>query len=102
MHALGYLIIALARVIGLIVNLYTLVIVAAVFISWVNADPYNPVVKILRQLTDPVFALARRIIPRRFRYARIDVSPLIVLIALVLVDTVLSGVLFDLGRQMLQ
>ncbi len=101
MSALGYIVIALAKILGLVINLYTLIIVVAVLISWVNADPYNPIVRILRQLTDPAFMLARRILPRQLRYARIDISPLIILIALVLIDTVIGGLLYDLGRYLL-
>jgi YggT family protein len=98
MSALGYIIIAFAKVLNLIINVYTLVIIVAVLISWVNADPYNPIVRILRQLTQPVFMLVRRILPRSLRYSRIDISPLIVLIILMLVETIVVGLLYDLAR----
>ena len=101
MSALGYVIIAFAKVLNLIISIYTFVIIAAVLISWVNADPYNPIVKILRQLTQPVFMLVKRILPRALRYSRMDISPLIVLIVLMLVETLVGGLLFDLGRGMI-
>lgn len=100
MSALGYIVIAIARVLNLIISVYTLVIIAAVLISWVNADPYNPIVRILRQLTQPVFLLVRRILPRALRYSRIDISPIIVLVVLMLVETIAVGFLLDLGRSM--
>jgi len=100
MSALGYIIIAFAKVLNLIISIYTFVIIAAVLISWVNADPYNPIVKILRQLTQPVFMLVKRILPRALRYSRIDISPLIVLIVLMLIETVAVGFLYDLARSM--
>ena len=101
MSALGYIIIAFAKVLALIINIYTFVIIGAVLISWVNADPYNPIVKILRQLTQPVFLLVKRILPRVLRYSRIDISPLIVLILLMLIETVAVGFLYDLGRSLI-
>lgn len=100
MSALGYIIIAFAKVLNLIISIYTFVIIAAVLISWVNADPYNPIVKILRQLTQPVFMLVKRILPRALRYARIDISPMIVLIVLMLIETVAVGFLYDLARSL--
>lgn len=101
MSALGYIVIALAKVLGLIINLYTLIIIVAVLISWVNADPYNPIVRILRQLTQPVFLMVRRHLPGALKYSRIDISPIIVLIVLVLIETVLGGLLYDLGRSLI-
>ncbi len=102
MSALGYIIIAVAKVLSLIINLYTLIIVVAVLISWVNADPYNPIVRILRQLTEPVFMMVRRFLPRALLRSRLDVSPIIVLILLMLIETVVGGLLLDAGRSLLQ
>jgi YggT family protein len=101
MSALGYVIIALAKVLSLIINLYTLIIVVAVLISWVNADPYNPIVRILRQLTEPVFYQVRRLMPRALLRTRLDFSPLIVLLGLVIIETVLGSLLHDLGRSLI-
>ena len=100
MSALGYIIVAIAKVLNLLISVYTLVIIASVLISWVNADPYNPIVKILRQLTQPVFMLVKRALPRSLRYSRIDISPLIVLIVLMLIETIAVGFLLNLGRGM--
>lgn len=101
MSALGYIIIAFAKVLNLIINLYTLIVIVAVLITWVNADPYNPIVRILHQLTQPVFLRVRRFLPRVLLRTRIDISPLIVLILLMLIETVAVGFLYDLGRSMI-
>jgi len=100
MSALGYIVIALAKILGLVINLYTFIIIVAVLISWVNADPYNPIVKILRQLTEPVFLQVRRQLPRALRYARIDITPLIILVILMIIETVVGGPLYDAGRSL--
>jgi len=101
MSILGYLIIALAKVLSLVINLYTIVVIVAALISWVNPDPYNPIVRILYGLTHPVFRFVRRFLPRPLARLRIDISPIIVLLALVIVETVLVGLLSDFGRSLL-
>ena len=46
-----------------ILNIYIWVIIAAAVISWVTPNPYNPVVRLLRRLTEPVLAPIRRLLP---------------------------------------
>jgi YggT family protein len=73
--------IAAASVLGMLITLYTYVIIARAIISWVNPDPYNPIVRFLYNVTEPVLYRVRRTIP--FAYAGgLDFSPLIVLLAL--------------------
>ena len=102
MSIVGYLIIALAKVIGLVINLYTMIVIIAALITWVNPDPYNPIVRILYGLTAPAFRLVRRFLPAALLRMRIDVSPIIVLLVLVLLDTLITGVLVDVGRGMIR
>jgi YggT family protein len=101
MHALAYLILAIARMFDLIIDIYTFVIAAAVLISWVNADPYNPIVKVIRNLTEPVFNLFRKIIPGKLYRTGFDFTPIVVLLALILINTVLVNLLRDVGMSML-
>ncbi|MBI2341363.1 MAG: YggT family protein [Deltaproteobacteria bacterium] len=101
MHALAYLILAVARMLGLIINIYTFVIAAAILISWVNADPYNPIVKVIRNLTEPAFNMFRKITPSRLYRTGFDFTPLVVMLALILIDTVLVNLLRDVGMSML-
>lgn len=101
MHALGYLILAVARLLGLVINIYTFVIAAAVLISWVNADPFNPIVKVIRSLTEPVFDIFRRVIPNRLYRTGFDFTPVVVLLFLILFDTIVVNLLFDLGKNLL-
>jgi YggT family protein len=100
MYILGYAIIAFAKVFGLIINLYTIIVVIAALISWVNPDPYNPIVRILYGLTRPVFNLVRRCFPAALLKLRIDLSPLVVLLILVIVETLVVGSLLGVGRSM--
>jgi len=100
MSILGYIIIALAKVLGLIINLYTIIVVIAALISWVSPDPYNPIVRILYGLTHPAFRLVRRIFPQALLRLRIDLSPIVVLVILVLLETLVVGGLLGVGRDM--
>ena len=101
MHALGYLVISLAKIIDLLVSLYTFIIAGAVIISWVNADPYNPIVRFLKQMTEPVFWRVRKLLPSFFFRLPIDFTPVIVLIFLILIQNFVVGLLFEWGQRLL-
>ena len=101
MTAIGYLILALAKVLGMLINLYTLVIAVTVLLSWVNADPYNPLVRLLRQLTEPVLLRVRRLMPQALFRTGLDFSPIITLIFLTLLDNVAVSLLYNFGRSLL-
>ena len=83
---------AVANILSIIVNVYTWIIIAAALISWVRPDPSSPVVQLLYRLTDPVYSFIRRYIKTEFN--GIDFAPLIVLLALQLIDQFLIRLLF--------
>jgi YggT family protein len=62
-----------------LLNIYIWVVIAAAVISWVTPNPYNPVVRVLRRLTEPVFEPLRRLLPP-WKTAGIDFSPMIVIL----------------------
>lgn len=95
MNALSYLLLALAKILHLLINIYTFVVAIAVLLSWVNPDPSNPLVRILRQLTEPVFSWVRRWMPRILFRTGFDFSPIIVLFILIILDTVVVQLLSD-------
>jgi YggT family protein len=73
---------------GWLLNLYSWVIIAAALITWVSPDPRNPIVKFLRQVTEPVLAPVRRVLPP-WKTGGLDFSPLIVIIAIQFVERVI-------------
>lgn len=78
---------AVAVVLKMLLNLYFWVVVIAALITWVRPDPYNPVVRILRVMTEPVFYRVRKWLP--FTYTGgIDFSPIVVLIAIELANRI--------------
>jgi YggT family protein len=68
---------AVAYVIEILLNIYMWIVIARALISWVNPDPYNPIVNFLYRATEPVLYRVRRVIPD---LGGIDLSPLIVLL----------------------
>ncbi len=78
---------------GWLLNLYSWVIIAAALITWVSPDPRNPIVRFLRQVTEPVLAPVRRLLPP-WKTGGLDFSPLIVIIAIQFVERVVLPGLF--------
>ncbi len=101
MHTLGYLIISFAKVIQLLANIYTFIIAGSVIISWVGADPYNPIVRFLRQATEPVFWRVRKLLPKALLRTGIDFTPLLVLILLTLIENLAVNLLYEWAQKLL-
>jgi len=76
--------------IGWLLYLYSYVIIAAALISWVSPDPRNPIVQILRQITEPVLAPVRRMLPP-WKTGGLDLSPIIVLIGIQVLEWILNS-----------
>ena len=69
----------IVRLIMLVLDIYTWVIIAAAVISWVTPNPYNPVVRLLRRLTEPVLAPVRQLLPP-WKTFGLDFSPMIIIL----------------------
>jgi YggT family protein len=69
---------AFAGVLDIVLEIYMYIVIVSALISWVNPDPYNPIVRFLYSVTEPVFAWIRRILP--LPSMGIDFSPIIVLL----------------------
>jgi YggT family protein len=100
-HLTGLTLLTLAKILRLLLNLYSFVVAAAVLVRWVNPDPYNPIVRFLYQATEPVFRKVRPLLPRALYRTGIDWSPILVFALLIAADTLLIGLLFDLAGNFL-
>ena len=80
----GNLIITIADILNLCLTAYMWIIIVASLISWVNPDPYNPIVRFLYRVTEPVLGPIRRMIGHRL--GPIDISPLIVILAIIFIQ----------------
>jgi YggT family protein len=70
----------------LLIELYSLVLLASVLLSWLPLDPDNPFVRAIRAVTEPVLEPIRRVLPP---VAGLDLSPMLLLLALQLLQRVL-------------
>lgn len=95
MGIFGELIMVVAQVFNLIATLYIYIVVARAIISWVNPDPYNPIVRFIHQVTEPVMAPIRRWLP--LRGLGIDFSPIIILLAILFLQSFLVESLLQLS-----
>ena len=101
MFVVGNLVGAIAGVINTLMSLYAFLIIAAALISWVNPDPWNPIVRFLRQATDPFLNLFRRFLPGFLTgSAGIDLSPIAALIAVEFIRRIVVGNLNSVAMRM--
>ncbi len=87
---------AVAGVLDLLLNVYTYLIIGRAIISWVNPDPYNPIVNFLYTVTEPVMRIARKIIPPIG--GTLDISPIIVLVLIFLLRMLLNQFFYKLAN----
>jgi len=95
MFVFGDLLIAVAKIVDTLLEIYKWVIIIAALISWVNPDPYNPIVRFLHAVTEPVFRPIRRLVG--YRLGPIDISPIIVILAIIFIQSFLVRTLIKVG-----
>ncbi len=78
-----------------LIDIYTIVIIVRAIISWVQPNPYNPIVQLLYRVTEPVLYPIRRVLfrYRGMRNTGIDFSPFIAIIMLYILKSILFRVL---------
>ena len=94
MFVLANFLSALAQLLQMVFQIYTLILIARVLITWVNPDPFNPVVQFLARVTDPVLEPLRRVIPS---IGPFDLSPIVALLLLQALQHFLIRTLWDLS-----
>ena len=87
---------ALASLLDFALSAYMWIIIGRAIISWVNADPYNPIVRFLYEVTEPVLARIRRVVP--IFGGGLDFSPMILILALIFLRSFLVPTLHQLAR----
>jgi YggT family protein len=96
---MGHLIIALANILNLVLTIYMWLIIGRAVLSWVNPDPYNPIVRFIRNVTEPVLYRIRSMVPLFF--GGIDFSPMIALLAILFLRTLVVQNLYYFGTSLL-
>ena len=98
---MGNFLAALARIIHLVLLLYLWVIIIRAVLSWVNVPSLYPVALVFYRLTEPVLRPFRRLVPPR-KLGGIDISPIIVGLLIVFIDSFLVSSLALYAQQLLR
>ena len=97
MFVIGNALSALATVIHYVLEIYIYVVVARALISWVNPDPWNPIVQFLVKVTEPALAPIRRIVGTRLGF---DLSALVLILILVFLQRAIVPSLLQIAITM--
>ena len=96
MFVAGNLFTAVGQILDMILSLYMWAIIINALLSWVNPDPYNPIVRMLSQITEPALRLVRRYVP--LGSIGIDISPIIVILAIMFLRNFLVRSIIQFGQ----
>jgi YggT family protein len=80
MYLLGYFVLAVANILNIALMAFMWIVIARAVLSWVNPDPYNPIVRFIHNVTEPVLYWVRRRLP--VSLGGIDFSPVLVILAI--------------------
>lgn len=89
---------ALAQLLDFLLTAYMWIIIGRAIISWVNADPYNPIVRFLYEATEPLLSRIRRVLP--LSMGGIDFSPMILIMAIMFLQSFLVPTMKQLAMGM--
>ncbi len=98
MFIAGNFISAMATILDMVLSFYMYVIVARAILSWVNPDPYNPIVQFLYKITEPVLYPIRQKMGRYM--SGIDLSPMILILVIIFLQNFLVGSLIALSHRL--
>ena len=99
MYVIGFLLKAIANVLDYVLLLFMWIVIARAVLSWVNPDPFNPIVRFINNVTEPVLYRVRTFIPISF--GGIDFSPIIVLLGVIFLRTFVVNSLIRLSANLL-
>ena len=78
MYIVGYFLMAVANVLNFVLLFFMWIVIARAILSWVNPDPYNPIVRFIHNVTEPILSQVRKKLPINF--GGIDFSPIIIIL----------------------
>ncbi|MCA1986506.1 MAG: YggT family protein [Desulfovibrio sp.] len=96
MSVFNNLLATLAGILSIVLNIYFWIVIISAVLSWVNPDPYNPIVRAIRGLTEPVFRRLRRTFPFLV-VGGMDLTPIAVILLIYLLQGVVVQTLYDMA-----
>jgi len=88
------ILVSILQFINLIIGLYIWVVIIAALITWVQPNPYNPIVQFLWNVTEPVYRYIRRYIPTTF--GGFDIAPIILILGLEFLQILINNIIVSL------
>ena len=88
--------IAIAKVLDIVLTIFMWIVIARAVLSWVSPDPYNPIVRFIHKVTEPVLYQIRRRIPVSF--GGIDFSPILVFLAIIFLQRFVVNSLYEMAQ----
>ena len=98
MFILSNLIFSIAKLLDIVITIIYWIIIIRALLSWVNPDPFNPIVQFLQRVTEPILVPIRRVF--RMQFWTIDISPIIAVLVLIFIQSFLIRSLMDLAARM--
>ena len=96
MFVFSNLLIAIAKVLDVVLVVFMWIVIARAILSWVSPDPYNPIVRFIHNITEPVLSQIRKRLPVNF--GGIDFSPILVLLAVIFLQQFVVQSLYDFAQ----
>jgi len=98
MFIISNLLIAVAKVADIALTIFMWIVIARAILSWVSPDPYNPIVRFIHNITEPVLYQIRKRVPLNF--GGMDFSPIIVLLAVIFLQRFAVASLIELAQSL--
>ena len=99
MYIIGYLLMAIAKVLDVVMNIFLFIVIARAVLSWVSPDPFNPIVRFINNITEPVLHPIRTRLP--FHFGGIDLSPIVVFLGIIFIRTFVVNTLMQMSDSLL-
>jgi YggT family protein len=91
MFIIGYFLLALAKVLNFVLIIFLWLVIARAVLSWVSPDPFNPIVRFINNVTEPILYPIRSKLP--VNLGGLDLSPIVVFMAIIFLQTFLVPIL---------
>ncbi len=98
MFVAGDFLVAAAKLLHTLLEIYMWIVIIRALITWVRPDPYNPIVRFLANVVDPVTYRISRIIPTRI--GAVDIGPFVLILLIFFVQKFLVSVLIDAAARL--
>lgn len=99
MYAIAYPLLAAINILDALLLIYMCIIIAVAIFNWVNPDPLNPLVRILRNITEPVLEKLRPYVPL---VGGLDLTPVVLIVAIVFIRNGILRALAHFAASLIQ